>query len=164
MSPFFCFTGARRWLTWFRPSTPYQKHSFDINVVSNHPSFPSLPKVDILYTHREFDGQLVLDCLKNGAKGVVIGGTGNGGLPNGEKEVLEAMKRGLIVVVGSRSPYGASSPAWAPTYAKSGYVHLPQARIMLQLAIASGMGQDEMIELFEGTLREAIGQPFEGGY
>lgn len=93
---------------------------------------------------REFDGQLVLDCLKNGAKGVVIGGTGNGGLPSGSKQVEEALSMGLKIVVGSRSPFGPSSPNRDPTYAKSGYVHLPQARIMLQLAIASGFDQNQV--------------------
>lgn len=127
---------------------------------------------------REFDGQLVLDCIKNGAKGVVIGGTGNGGLPNGSKQIEEALSTGLKIVVGSRSPFGPSSPSLDPTYAKSGYVHLPQARIMLQLAIASDFDQDQVrgdvdlmmglnretechvqiIELFEGSLRLAIGQ------
>lgn len=93
---------------------------------------------------REFDGQLVLDCLKNGAKGVVIVGTGNGGLPNGSKQVEEALELGLMIVVGSRSPFGPSSPSRDPTYAKSGYIHLPQSRIMLQLAIASVFGQNQV--------------------
>jgi L-asparaginase len=144
--------------------------------VSNDSSYPSLPKVDILYTMREFDGQLVLDCLKNGAKGIVIGGTGNGGLPNGSKQVEEALAMGLMIVVGSRSPFGPSSPNKNPTYAKSGYIHLPQSRIMLQLAIASSFDQNQasiaiiskkwtnlspqIIELFESSLRKAINQPF----
>lgn len=131
-------------LTCYSPSTPYQKHFFDIITVSNDSSYPSLPKVDILYTMREFDGQLVLDCLKNTAKGVVIGGTGNGGLPNGSSQVAEALAMGLIIVVSTRSPFGPSSPERNPSYAKSGYIHLPQSRIMLQLAIASGFDQNQV--------------------
>lgn len=142
------------------PSTPYQKHEFDLATVSADPSYPALPKVDILYAAREFDGNLVLDCLANGAKGVVIAGTGDGGLPNGADQVAKALAKGLHIVVGTRSPFGASSPEREPTYAKSGYVHVIQARIMLQLAIASGFGMNETIDLFEGTLRRAIGQPF----
>lgn len=68
--------------------------------------------------------------------------------------------QGLQIVVGTRSPYGASSPSRTPTYAKSGYVHVIQARIMLQLAIASGFSQNRTVELFESSLRKAIGQPF----
>ena len=146
--------------------------------MSNDSSYPSLPKVDILYTMREFDGQLVLDCIKNGPRGVVIGGTGSGGLPNGAKQVSKALVMGLKIVVGSRSPFGPSSPSRDPTFAKSGYIHLPQSRIMLQPAIASGFDQNQVsivpfrliskrhsssfkiIELFESSLREAIGQPF----
>jgi L-asparaginase len=50
----------------------------------------------------------------------------------------------LITVVGTRSPYGASTPGREPTYAKSGYIHLIQSRIMLQLDIASGFNQNQV--------------------
>jgi L-asparaginase len=140
------------------PSQPLFKHYFDITAVSNDASFPALPKVDILYAAREFDGRLVLDALANGAKGVVIAGTGNGGLPSGYEEVDQALEKGLQIVMGTRTPFGPSSPARAPSYAKAGLVHPIQARIMLQLAIASGMGMNETIGVFEGGFREAIGQ------
>ncbi|USP82269.1 L-asparaginase 2-4 [Curvularia clavata] len=143
------------------PSQPLFKHFFDIDAVSAHSSFPALPKVDILYAAREFDGRLLLNAQANGAKGVVIAGTGNGGIPNGQEEVAEALEKGLQVVVGTRTPFGPSSPAREPTYAKAGFAHPIQARIMLQLAIASGMGMNETIEMFEGGFRRAIGQPWE---
>ena len=142
------------------PSQPLFKHYFDISLVSSHSSYPALPKVDILYAAREFDGKLVLDAQANGAAGVVIAGTGNGGIPTGRAEITEALESGLQVVVGTRSPFGPSSPARTPTFAKSGFVHVTQARIMLQLAIASGMGMNQTIDLFEGGFREAIGQPW----
>jgi L-asparaginase len=142
------------------PSQPLFKHYFDIAAVSNYKSYPALPKVDVLYAAREFDGKLVLDAQANGAQGVVIAGTGNGGVPTGGDEIDEAMKKGLQVVVGTRSPYGPSSPAKTPTFAKTGFVHVIQARIMLQLAIASGMNMNQTIDLFEGGFRKAIGQPW----
>jgi L-asparaginase len=134
------------------------KHEFDIAQVSNHSSYPALPKVDILYAAREFDGELVLNAQSNGAAGVVIAGTGNGGIPNGSANITQALKSGLQVVVGTRSPYGPSSPSRTPTYARSGFIHAIQSRIMLQLAIASGYGMNETIQLFEGKFREQIGQ------
>lgn len=143
-----------------RPSQPIVKHAFSIDQVSRDASYPALPKVDILYAAREFDGKLVLDAQTNGAQGVVIAGTGNGGVPSGQEEVDEALENGLQIVVGTRSPYGPSSPSRTPTYAKSGFLHVIQARIMLQLAIASGFGMNETIQLFEGKFRDAIGQPW----
>ncbi|KAI8937965.1 hypothetical protein NX059_005646 [Plenodomus lindquistii] len=140
------------------PSQPLFKHYFDLAAVSAHSSYPALPKVDILYAAREFDGNLVRNAQANGAAGVVIAGTGNGGVPAGQDEIAEALETGLQVVVGTRSPYGPSSPNRTPTYAKTGFVHVIQARIMLQLAIASGLGMNETIELFEGGFRKAIGQ------
>ncbi|EUC28702.1 hypothetical protein COCCADRAFT_108450 [Bipolaris zeicola 26-R-13] len=145
------------------PSQPLFKHYFDINTVSSYATFPRLPKVDILYAAREFDGKLVLGAQANGAQGVVIAGTGNGGIPSGQDQISEALEKGLQIVVGTRSPYGPSSPALRPSFAKSGFVHPIQARIMLQLAIASGMGMNETIDVFEGGFRKAIGQPWTPG-
>lgn len=72
------------------PSTPIQKYEFDLQTVSAHNSFPSLPRVDILYAAREFDGYSALDAMNRGAEGVVIAGTGNGGLVNGDEQIGEA--------------------------------------------------------------------------
>lgn len=140
------------------PSQPLFKYYFNIDTVSAYQSYPALPKVDILYAAREFDGKLVLNAQANGAEGVVIAGTGNGGVSTGQEEIAEALGSGLQIVVGTRSPYGPSSPNRTPTYAKSGFVHVIQARIMLQLAIASGMGMNQTIEVFEGGFRKAIRQ------
>lgn len=145
------------------PSQPMFKYYFDISLVSSHTSYPALPKVYILYAARDFDGKLVLDAQANGAAGVVIAGTGNGGIPNGQDEIAEALETGLQIVVGTRSPFGPSSPNRVPTYAKSGFVHVIQARIMLQLAIASGMSMNHTINVFEGGFRKAIGQPWSSG-
>lgn len=128
--------------------------------MSSDPSFPALPKVDILYAARGFDGKLVLDAHANGAQGVVIAGTGNGGIPSGSDEIAEALEKGLQIVVGTRSPFGPSTPSRVPTVAKAGFVHVIQSRIMLQLAIASGYNMNQTIALFEGTLRKAIHQPW----
>lgn len=72
------------------PSQPVDKHKFDLMAVTGHESYPSLPKVDILYAHREFDGNSVLDAMRRGAKGVVIAGTGSGAVPTGKEEVAQA--------------------------------------------------------------------------
>lgn len=114
----------------------------------------------MLYTTRRFDGRLTLNSLANGAAGIVIAGTGNGGISNRSDKIAEAMAQGLQVVVGIRLPYGAPSPEREPRCAKSGYVHIIPSRIMWQLAIASGYNQNQTIEFFEGILRKAIGQPF----
>lgn len=145
------------------PSQPLCKHYFDLALVSSHSSYPALPHVDILYAAREFDGKLLLNAQENGAEGVVIAGTGNGGVVNAADNIDEAIKHGLQVVVGTRTPFGPSSPDITPSYAKSGFVRVIQARIILQLAIASGMGMNQTIELFEGGFRKAIGQPWSPG-
>jgi L-asparaginase len=145
------------------PSQPLYKHYFDIDAVTAYPTYPALPKVDILYAAREFDGKLVLDAHANGAEGVVVAGTGNGGLPSCQRDIAEALASGLQIVVGTRSSFGPSSPDLTPSYAKAGFLHPIQARIMLQLAIASGMNMNQTIEVFEGGFRDAIGLPWSPG-
>lgn len=114
-----------------RPSRPYQKHEFDLSVVSADISFPSLPKVDMLFAARQFDGDLILDSQRRGARGLVIAGTGSGSVPNADDQIAEALENGLQIVVATRSPYGAATPEREPTVAKSGYVQEIQSRIMV---------------------------------
>lgn len=149
-------------------------------------------QVDILYAHRGFHCQLLLNSLHEGAKGVIILGTGAGEVPCSDREVVEkAIRKGLYVVVrekrsapgqtkqicsqvATRVPSGAAVPARKPTYAHAGYLGKSsarsvnqakdiitgpnQARITLQLAIASGYSQADTLELFEAPIRSAIGQ------
>ncbi|RYP51324.1 hypothetical protein DL768_003328 [Monosporascus sp. mg162] len=104
---------------------------------------------------------LLVNCGPGGGKpivgaGAVIAGTGNGGLPNGFEQIEEALgkvlaaKKGLPLVVGTISPYGANTSARSPKRAKADYIHLIQARIMLQLGITSGFSQNRTSELFGG--------------
>ncbi|KAF2845001.1 Asparaginase/glutaminase [Plenodomus tracheiphilus IPT5] len=121
------------------PSQPLFKRFFNIAVVSTHPSYPALHNVfNILYAARQLDGRLWLNAQGNGAAGVIIAGTGNGGLPTGEEDIAEALESDQQIVLGTRRPFGPSHPERSPAYAKSGFVHVIQARIMLQLVIASG--------------------------
>lgn len=114
----------------------------------------------MLYAASESDGKLVLNAQANGASSVVIAGTGNKDVPTGQDEIAEALGTGSQVVVGTKTPFGPSSPERDPTYAKSGVVHVIQARIMLQMAIASGLGMNQAVDLFESGTRMAIGQPW----
>ncbi|KAJ4307542.1 hypothetical protein N0V94_009698 [Neodidymelliopsis sp. IMI 364377] len=141
------------------PSRPLYRHAFDLDVVSTHASYPGLPRVDILFAAREFDGNLIAPALAAGASGIVIAGTGNGGVvPAARDAIAEALDKGVQVVVGARTAFGPSSPERVPSYAKSGFVRPVQARVMLQLAIASGFDMNATIGVFEGGFRSAIGQ------
>ena len=87
--------------------------------------------------------------------------SGSGSLITGNAAALEAIEAGVYVVASTRSYAGASTPARNPSIIKSGFVKPIQARIQLQLAIASGYSYNQTFQLFEHLMRETIGQEVE---
>ena len=84
-----------------------------------------------------------------GARAIVLEGTGRG---NGNRTIVpsvaDAVRAGVLVAVASRCRAGAVDPAYGAGGGRSladvGAVHLgdlagPKARLLLQLAIASGV-------------------------
>lgn len=65
----------------------------------------------------------------------------------------------LIGTVVSDSRY--AGPERFPRWAKTGYLHPAQARIALQLMIASGYDQHRTNAAFEGPIRRATDQIWE---
>lgn len=113
----------------------------------------TLPRVDIVYSHVEDDGKMVEAAVKNGAKGIIHAGTGNGSIhANTEPALYAAAKKGIVVVRGARVPNGPtieSLEAWD----KAGFVHAgtlnPQkARILLQLALTKTNDPKEISRIF----------------
>ncbi len=100
-------------------------------------------------------------AVANGAKGIVHMGSGAASLsPSARAAAAELYKQGVAIVTVPRSVTGTGMPAPYPGpvfYAS--YMGAPQARIMLQLALASGMSLDEIRDLFESPLRDAIYAP-----
>ena len=86
-------------IVWFEASM--KKHTteseFDITNAT------TLPRVDILYAHANMSPDMISSAVKNGAKGLVIAGVGDGNMtaPAWE-EVKKAVKAGVPVVRSSR--------------------------------------------------------------
>jgi L-asparaginase len=86
-------------------NNPVWKHTaateFDVANVTN------LPRVDILYAYADMPPDLIDASVKNGAKGIVIAGVGNG---NMNKSSLEAAARaaqaGVVIVRSTRVATG----------------------------------------------------------
>ncbi|WP_137168534.1 asparaginase [Salinimonas lutimaris] len=114
---------------YYAPTQPVNKPHFDISEVE------SLPDVSILYSYQDQDDTLIRAAIKNGAKGIVIAGTGNGSIPGRIKPaVKEAMARGIPVVIASRIDAGyvtANDEAIG-----SGFYNPQKAKIILSLALA----------------------------
>jgi L-asparaginase len=67
------------------------------------PAAQPLPRVDIIYAHSNMDAAQINDALKDGAKGIVLAGVGDG---NASQEAIDtlaaAAKNGVVVVRSSR--------------------------------------------------------------
>lgn len=114
---------------YYPASQPTFKRTFDVSYVEK------LPQVDIIYCHQSYDGMLIQHAIKDGAKGLVLAGTGAGGtfFPCSSLQVLdytdaevriiadiasiaepyveEAHKKGIPVVVSIKINVGAVVPS-----------------------------------------------------
>lgn len=137
-------------------NTPYflrdslQKHTtqsqFDISKTS------SLPQVEILYGYAGSSAKAVEDAVKNGVKGIVYAGVGNGNFNDEvEKALIKASQSGVKVVRTSRIIYGPT-PQWGEVNDdKYGFIaswwHTPQAtRVILMLGLSAGITDSKELQ------------------
>ncbi len=67
----------------------------------------ALPRVDIIYAHANMSPDLILAAAKNGAKGIVIAGVGDGNMTAPSVEaVKKVIAQGVVVVRSSRTNGG----------------------------------------------------------
>ena len=67
----------------------------------------SLPRVDIVYSHSNADRVPIDAFVKAGAKGIIMAGTGDGSVHEWEEPgIVDATKKGVIVIRSSRVPNG----------------------------------------------------------
>ncbi|KAG7529467.1 hypothetical protein FFLO_05643 [Filobasidium floriforme] len=124
---------------------PTFKETFDISSVNE------LPMVDVLYGHQSFDWKLIQEAIDNGAKGIVIAGTGAGSLSDLTIiEVERLLKQGFPIVASTKINEGAV-PA-GRDWISAGFLNPVKARIRLQLAIATGLDMNGIRAKFENTL------------
>lgn len=87
-------------------NSPPWKHTtaseFDITNVTQ------LPRVDVIYAYADMPADLIDASVKNGAKGIVIAGVGNGNMNKASLDAAErAVKTGVVVVRSSRVATGS---------------------------------------------------------
>ncbi|KAI1343089.1 Asparaginase/glutaminase [Xylariaceae sp. FL0016] len=140
---------------YFGPSYPVGRPYFDVTNTTE------LPSVIILYGHQGFDASLMYAAVANGAKGLVILGPGAAQIsPSAEAAAEDLYSQGIPTISVARPVTGTGIPDPEPgTLIYSSYVGADQARIMLQLAISADYNLDQIRDLFERPLREAVYGP-----
>lgn len=104
----------------------------------------SFPRVDIVFSHADDDGELVKACVACGAKGIVFAGLGNGCIPDRVLPALaEASRKGVRVIRASRVFCGAvfnGLSEWEEAGLISSWnLSAIKARVLLQLALKKGI-------------------------
>jgi len=135
---------------WFEPSN--KKHTseseFDVS------SLDTLPRVDIIYAHANMSPDLIDAAVKNGAKGIVVAGVGDG---NMTKEALDALskaaKAGVLVVRSTRLPTGivlrnSEVDDDKMGFVASGELGPPKARVLAQLVLTKTTDPKKAQEIF----------------
>jgi len=129
---------------YYAPATPIGKVQFDLSRVD------SLPSIDILYAHQDMDPELFNSSAEHGAGGIVLAGVGAGGMSSVAAKSAEAVYNatGIPMVASHRSPDGFVPADEGDFIIASGFLNPQKARILLQLAVQAGYGNDEIKELF----------------
>jgi hypothetical protein len=125
----------------YEASKPTNKPYFDIS------DKDTLPKVDILYSYQDQDITGLDSAVQNGAKGIVIAGSGNGSVPSALKDkILELMEKGIPVVRATRTGNGFVTAKKEGI--GSGFFNPQKSRILLSLALSEGADMDQIKDYF----------------
>jgi len=143
---------------WHDPAPPCAPPRVDIDQVE------SFPRVDIIYSYIGADSAMIDALVAAGAKGLVIAGVGRGGTtPSQSRALQRAVARGVIVLTSNRTGSGrvggrgndptrlASIAEGRGVYLGAGDLNPQKARILLALALASGMTPAEIATLINSV-------------
>ncbi|MCR4941627.1 MAG: type II asparaginase [Campylobacter sp.] len=132
--------------------SPLRKHTvnsaFDIEKIN------ALPRVDIVYNHSNDNPDFVNIAVKNGAKGIINAGMGNGNpYPSVLEALGEAVKSGVIVARDSRVGTGETTMDGEVDDKKYGFIttdnlNVQKARVLLMLALATTNDKAKIWEYF----------------
>ncbi|RYO89192.1 hypothetical protein DL766_003598 [Monosporascus sp. MC13-8B] len=139
----------------FSAAYPTGRPYFDVTNVTE------LPSIITFFGHQGFDASLMYAAVANGAKGLVIMGAGAAHLsPSATEAAEDLFNKGIPTIAVARPSSGSGVPGVYPgSVFFASFVGAEQAPIMLQLAIAAGYSFDQIRDLFESPLRNAIYGP-----
>jgi L-asparaginase len=100
-----------------------------------------LPRVDVIYAHANMSADLIDAALRNGARGLVVAGVGDGNMTTPALEALtRAAKSGIVVVRSTRLAEGivrrnSEVNDDEKGFVASGELNPAKSRVLLQLAL-----------------------------
>ncbi len=131
---------------------PVRKHT--VNSAFDITKIKELPRVDIIYSHSNDNPDFVNVAVKNGAKGIINAGMGNGNpFPSALEALGEAVKAGVVVVRDSRVGSGETTLNGEVDDGKYGFLasdnlNAQKARVLLMLALTQTTDKTKIQEFF----------------
>jgi len=133
-------------------NNPQWKHTtaseFDVS------SITKIPRVDVIFASVDMSPDLIDASVKDGAKGIVIAGVGNGNMNQASLDAAaRAVKSGVVVVRSSRVPTGTVGRNVEVKDDELGFVasdelNPQKARILLSLALLKTTSADQIQQMF----------------
>ena len=138
-------------VTWFQPMDKKQGRTSTFSI----DGLTKLPRVDILYAYPNMSVDLIDDAIKDGAKGLVIAGVGDGNMTQPALDRLaEAAKSGVVIVRSSRVGSGIVYRNNEVNDDKLGFVasgelNPGKSRVLLQLALTKTKDPRAIQQMFD---------------
>jgi L-asparaginase len=114
----------------------------------------TLPRVDVIYAHANMSADLIDAAVRNGAKGLVIAGVGDGNMTTPALDALtKAARAGIVVVRSTRLPSGVvlrnnEVNDDEKGFVASGELNPAKSRVLLQLALTKTSDPDRVQKMF----------------
>jgi L-asparaginase len=124
-------------IEWFEPMDRKLGNATEFAV----DALDKLPRVDVIYAHANMSADLIDAAVRNGAKGLVVAGVGDGNATTPALEALSrATKSGVVVVRSTRLPAGIvlrnnEVNDDEKGFVASGELNPAKSRVLLQLAL-----------------------------
>jgi L-asparaginase len=133
-------------------NNPQWKHTtasdFDVSSVTK------IPRVDVIFASADMSPDLIDASVKNGARGIVIAGVGNGNMNQASLDAAaRAAKGGVVVVRSSRVPTGTVGRNVEVKDDELGFVasdelNPQKSRILLSLALLTTHSPEQIQQMF----------------
>ncbi|GAA6020861.1 hypothetical protein JCM8202_005471 [Rhodotorula sphaerocarpa] len=136
---------------YYERSRPTFKEVYDVSGVQE------LPPVDIFYGHQGADLELLNASIAQGAKGIIVAGTGSGSISDNGLENIHEIVSQVPVVRSTKIHNGFVVPgAYYPAVISSGVLNPVKSRRLLQILLALGRNQSEIRKEFEQPLKSFL--------
>ncbi|MBK7903380.1 MAG: type II asparaginase [Proteobacteria bacterium] len=124
-------------VVWFEPMDRRHGNASEFSV----DGLDELPRVDVIYAHANMSADLIDAAIRNGARGLVIAGVGDGNMTTPALDLLtKAAKNGIVVVRSTRLASGLvlrnnEVNDDEKGFVASGELNPAKSRVLLQLAL-----------------------------